>query len=255
MVYLLIFAGGVAGSLHCVGMCGGFPVALAAGASGERTLRQVLYNFGRLNALVFIGVLSGAGGAVLVAHGPVRLVERILAVVAGLFMIVVGAEMLGLLSRVSQLGAALARATVGRLLAGVIGSRSLAAPLALGVFNAFLPCHLVYAFAARAASTASMLDGGLTMLAFGLGTVPAMLALGLARALARPAVRARLSLASGVLVIGFGVITLWRGIDPGGALGHHIHHPAHAVERPQAIRAPRAHDVNAGDQGAASAQP
>lgn len=230
-------------------------MALAAGASGERTLRQVLYNLGRLNALVFIGVASGAGGAVLVANGPVQTVERALAIVAGLFMIVVGAEMLGLLNRVSQLGAALARATVGRLLAGVIGSRSLAAPLALGVFNAFLPCHLVYAFAARAASTASMVEGGLTMLAFGLGTVPAMLVLGLARTLARPAVRARLSLASGVLVIVFGAITLWRGLDPRGfEHGHHVHDPTHEGRGPAVSQVLSVGDINEGDPGPASAR-
>ena len=62
---------------------------------------------------------------------------------------VVGLEMLGVLAQVTSRGAAFAQATVGRLLSGVIRSPPLAAPLALGVFNAFLPCQLIYAFAAR----------------------------------------------------------------------------------------------------------
>ena len=226
-IYVLIFLGGLAGSLHCVGMCGGFPLALAGMGQRRNLLRQVLYNAGRLNTLVFIGALSGAAGAALVGIGPVRAFERILAVIAGIFMIAVGLEVLGVLAQFTGRMAVFAQATVGRLLGGVIRSQSLAAPLALGVFNAFLPCQLIYAFAARAASTASVAEGALTMLCFGLGTVPAMLVLGVARVLARPAVRARLSLVSGVLIIAFGVITLLRGLDlfaHGGHGGHgHVH--------------------------------
>lgn len=226
LAYLVIFLAGIAGSLHCVGMCGGFPLALAGAGPSRPVLRQVLYNAGRLQALVFIGAMSGAAGATLVAIAPVRAVERALAVGAGAVMIVVALEMLGFTTRISRAGAMLAGATVGRMLRGVLHSRSLAAPVALGVFNAFLPCQLVYAFAAQAASTASATDGMLTMLAFGLGTVPAMLALGLARVLARPMVRARLTRLSALLVLGFGVLTIARGLDllPHA---HHVHPAGH----------------------------
>jgi sulfite exporter TauE/SafE len=220
MTYFLIFLGGLAGSLHCVGMCGGFPLALARAAPSRNLIRQLLYNIGRLNTLVFIGALSGALGAAVVAAGPVRRLEQVLAIVAGTFMIVVGLEVLGVLAQITTRGAALAQATVGRMLGGVMRSRSLAAPLALGVFNACLPCQLIYAFAARAASTASVTEGMLTMLCFGLGTVPAMLSLGVAGILARPGVRARLSVASGVLIIAFGVLTVLRGFDALGHVGH-----------------------------------
>ena len=228
MTYVLIFLGGLAGSLHCVGMCGAFPLALAGTASGaasgaarSRNLwRQLLYNFGRLNTLVFIGAISGALGAAFVAAGPIRMFARLLAIIAGTFMIVVGLEVLGVLAQITSRGAAIAQATVGRALGGVMRSRSPIAPLALGVFNAFLPCQLIYAFAARAASTASVADGMLTMLCFGLGTIPAMLSLGVAGVLARPTVRARLSTASGVLIIAFGVLTMLRGFDVLPHAGH-----------------------------------
>lgn len=221
VAYVAIFAGGIAGSLHCVGMCGGFPLALAGGG-GSKVGRQLLYNLGRLNTLVAIGAASGAAGAAVVSTGPVWVLERALAVVAGLLMTVVGLEMLGVLAALTSRGAAMAQATVGRLLGGVIRSRSAAAPLALGVFNAFLPCQLVYAFAARAASTASVGDGALTMLAFGLGTVPAMLAVGWSRMAFGPSLRRRLSLLSGLLVVAFGVLTVLRGLDvlPHGAHPH-----------------------------------
>lgn len=231
MTYLVPFLGGLAGSLHCVGMCGGFPLALAGVGRGGNTGRQLLYNLGRLNSLVFIGAVSGGLGQALVAAAPFVAVERALAVIAGIVMVVIGAEVLGWLPQVTGRAAAFTHATIGRLLGGVMRSGSRAAPLALGVFNAFLPCQLIYAFAASAASTRSATEGMLTMLAFGLGTVPAMFALGVSRVLALPRVRARLSLLAGVCVVLFGLVTILRGFDllPHGA--HHDHaaagHGAH----------------------------
>jgi sulfite exporter TauE/SafE len=203
-------------------MCGGFALALAGGRIEGNLRRQLLYNLGRLNTLAVIGAVSGAAGMALVARGPVWILERVLALLAGLFMVVVGLEMLGVLAGVTARGAARVQARLGRLLGGVIRSHSPAAPLALGVFNAFLPCQLIYAFAARAASTASVGEGTLTMVAFGLGTLPAMLAVGTARAVLPGPGRARLTLLSGLLVVAFGVITLLRGL---GALPHggHVH--------------------------------
>jgi sulfite exporter TauE/SafE len=121
---------------------------------------------------------------------------------------------------VSTVGARLAQATVGRWLGGVMASSSLAAPLAIGVFNALLPCQLIYAFAARAAATASLSAGALVMLSFGLGTLPAMLGLGLSHSLLRPALRVRLARSSSWIVVAFGILTVLRGL-----LGTHgAHH-------------------------------
>jgi sulfite exporter TauE/SafE len=217
VVYAVVFLGGLAGSLHCVGMCGVFPLALATGNTGRGWVRQLFYNLGRLNTLAVIGALSGATGAALVARGPVPTVERALAIAAGLLMIVVGLETAGLLVQLTGRATALVQVAIGRLLGGVMRSPSPAAPIALGVFNAFLPCQLIYAFAARAASTASIRQGTLIMLCFGLGTVPAMLTLGVTRALAEPLLRARLSRAAALLVIAFGIETLLRGL---GVLAH-----------------------------------
>jgi hypothetical protein len=201
-------------------MCGIFPLALAGARAGRPWVRQLLYHLGRLNTLAFVGALAGGSGAVLVAHGPGATVARGLAIAAGVLMVVVGLEMLGVLAQVTGRAAARVQSGVGLLLGGVIRSRSPLAPLALGVFNAFLPCQLIYAFAARAAATASVREGVLTMVCFGLGTVPAMLALGLARVLARPLVRLRLTRTSAIGVIAFGLVTLLRGLD---VLGHGAH--------------------------------
>jgi len=220
VLYLFAFLGGLAGSLHCVGMCGVFPLALARARRQDNLARQVLYNAGRLNTLAFVGALSGGLGAALVTTASVQLAERVLAVVAGVVIVLVGLEMLGVVAGLSARFVLLPQRALASSLGSVLASGSRGAPLALGVVNAFLPCHLVYAFAARAAATASALEGALVMLAFGLGTLPAMLTLGLTRLLARPALRSRLSLAAGVLVVAFGVLTVLRGVLPPDAQVH-----------------------------------
>lgn len=217
----LLFTAGLTSSWHCIGMCGGFPVMLS---NGQRSPgRQVLYNLARVNTLVFIGGLSGAVGASIVHLGPVAVVERGLPIVAGVLMLVVGAEMLGLLGGlrfVRRLG--LPRG-LSEALRSVLRSRTAAAPIALGVFNAFLPCHLVYAFAARAASSGSVGGGMLTMLCFGLGTVPALLLVGHMGGRMPARLSPILARTSGLAVVVFGIWTITRAFMTGEA-GHHHHH-------------------------------
>jgi sulfite exporter TauE/SafE len=89
------------------------------------------------------------------------------------------------------------------------------------VFNAFLPCHLIYAFAARAASTGSVSEGALTMTAFGLGTVPALVAVSAVRRWFPPGLYASLSILSGLVVIGFALLTIARAFETGAPCGAH----------------------------------
>ena len=91
-------------------------------------------------------------------------------------MIAMALKFFGLLQGVHRMGFGGSMLAVS--LRSLLAARSQAAPIALGVFNGFLPCPLVYAFVAQAASTAAPLAGMLVMLAFGLGTFPAMLAMG-----------------------------------------------------------------------------
>lgn len=221
MAYVMLFLAGLASSLHCVGMCGPFALVIA-GERRERSWgRSALYNLARINTLAVIGAFCGAFGAVVVAAGPARELESALALIAGGLMLVVGLEMLGLLAGMSGRLAYFVQRGVGRVLGGVMRSRSPAAPVAMGVFNAFLPCHLIYAFAARAASTGSVGEGALTMTAFGLGTVPALLAVSTLRRWFPPGLAASLSVVSGVVVIGFALLTIARGFDAGTQCSAH----------------------------------
>jgi uncharacterized protein len=223
--YLVVFAAGVAGSFHCIGMCGGFACGLGRDPRGRgaTAVRHLLYNSGRLTTYCFLGALGGALGKVictgqgttfLLLNGSLEAAQRILAIVAGLLMIAMALQFFGLLQAFHRLRVGFSGRTFASSLRSLLTTRNRAAPLALGVFNGFLPCPLVYAFAAEAASTFQPLPGALTMASFGLGTFPAMLMMGGVGRVLAPAWRQRGVWLAGTCILLLGIITLARGILP-----------------------------------------
>lgn len=182
--YLPLFLAGVAGSMHCLGMCGGFACAMGADPRGRSaTLRRhLLYNLGRVTTYCFAGAVVGHLGLLLVGHAgegtTVSLAQRALALLSGLLLVHVGLQFLGLQQGKSMHAFGPAAAWLTHALRTLVQARGSGAPLALGVLNGLLPCPLVYAFAAQAAGSGGALPGLLTMAAFGLGTFPMMLLAG-----------------------------------------------------------------------------
>jgi sulfite exporter TauE/SafE len=223
----LIFVAGMAASWHCVGMCGGFACALGADPRGRvaTLLRRLSYNLGRVTTYCFLGALGGYLAADLCVSEPgappTAWAQRALAVASGLLMVGIGLRLLGWLR--SRGGAPLHGFGVELIAPGLRGLLRLpgpTAPLAFGVLNGFLPCPLVYAFAAQAAGSGGALPGVLVMLAFGLGTFPALLLVaGLGDRLGGAWRRRGVDVA-GALIMILGLITLARGLAPIGPHGH-----------------------------------
>lgn len=167
------FATGLAGSAHCLGMCGGIGVTL--GLSGKKFLPA--YHGGRLLSYSLLGLFLGA---VLPASGlqAGSVWPRILAAV---FMLATAAGLL--LDRRPM--AFLERPArhlwkpVAALTRHFIPTRTASDALILGLLWGFLPCGLIYSAFALALSSAHPLPAALIMLIFGIGTLPAMLAAGI----------------------------------------------------------------------------
>jgi uncharacterized protein len=228
----MLFAAGFAGSFHCVGMCGGFACALGHDPHGRAAtaLRHFLYNLGRLTTYCFLGGLAGAfgqvictpqGTAVSILSGSLDAAQRGLAIVAGTLMIAMALKFFGLLPRLHRFATSFGSSTLTLSLRSLMTAHGHAAPLALGVFNGFLPCPLIYAFLAQGASTAGALPGFLTMASFGLGTFPAMLMMGTVGQVLAPAWRQRGVWLAGSCILLLGFLTLGRGILPFAA--HMVH--------------------------------
>lgn len=217
----LAFAGGLAGSLHCLGMCGGLAALLGGGTgSGPPWLRLGLYNVARVNTYAALGAVAGTLGTVVVAWAPLGAASRALAIVGGLAIVAVGLQWLGVLASRGEWLVGRIQREIAVLARGLLETRSPWTPVAFGTANAFLPCHLVYAFVAMAAATGSVGRGALTMLAFGVGTVPAMMLAGSTTTLLRGRAAAPIMRVAGAFVLAVGIVTIARAFGP----LEHAHH-------------------------------
>lgn len=216
----LIFLGGLLGSAHCIGMCGGFAMAIGAGApsAAQNVSRQLLYSMGRVSTYATGGAFAGFGGMRLArALDGWGNVPAILAIVAGVLLIAQGIHATGLWRPRSV------RLQHAVCLAGSMFKTLLTAPgwsgvFLAGVFTGFLPCGLVYAYLALATSAGDLTRGAAVMALFGLGTWPMMIVTGAGASLLGPKARRKLLFVAAWCVIATGVITVARGY---GYLGVH----------------------------------
>ncbi len=215
---ITVFVLGLLSSAHCVGMCGGFAAAISATGQPVWPMlsRQLVYSAGRMSTYAFLGAVGGAAGLFLAQYNTSLVnVQRVFSILAGVIMIIIGASILGLfrLSLLSKLGLETLFAPMFRQF---LNARSTGGFFLAGLANGFLPCGLVYAFLAKAVASASVGRGAVLMFAFGLGTVPAMVAIGCGSAMLSRHARYRVFQFAACMVIVVGVVTIGRAVPLGG---------------------------------------
>jgi sulfite exporter TauE/SafE len=155
----------------------------------------------------------GGVGLLLVQFMPIYVAQHLLLVLAGIFMILLGFYLAGwwmILNRVERLGNRLWQ-RIEPLSRKLLPVRSPRQALIVGVVWGWIPCGLVYSMLINAVSAGSVLNGAALMLAFALGTLPNLLAMGvLAGAAARLARSETARRVAGISVILFGLYTLWQ---------------------------------------------
>ncbi len=231
------------GSVHCAAMCGGFVCFYAGSASSTdaAALRaHAMYNVGRLISYLTLGALAGALGAGVTSLGAMAGVQQAATVLAGVLMVGWAISTIAA-QRGIHFGAVRApeawQRALGRVLHGV-RQRPLATRAALtGLFTTLLPCGWLYVFVATAGGSGSV-RGGITIMAlFWLGTVPALVAVGLGAQHLFGPFRRRLPALSAVVVLVMGLFAM------SGRLGLATDHAGHGVPVAGAPAAqPMAHD-------------
>jgi|CZKU01.1.fsa_nt_gi sulfite exporter TauE/SafE len=207
---------GFLGSTHCVVMCGGVvamscsALPLAKRLSPRAQLPYTLaYNAGRIASYATAGAIAGALGAALASLGLVERAQLGLRFVAGTLMIAVGLYVTGVggaLRWIERIGEPMWKHVlpIARRLVPV---RSPSGAFALGLLWGWLPCGLVYAALASAVTSGSAIGGAATMAAFGLGTLPTLLAMGSAAAFVARAARVRpVRMTAGIAIVAFGLV-------------------------------------------------
>jgi sulfite exporter TauE/SafE len=208
----LLFVSGLLGSAHCLGMCGPFALTIGSAAATWRTnlARQLCYSTGR----IFTYAVLGAAAAFLGLRTARALsawtnVPAILAILAGVFLVVQGLLAAGVLRRTGIGGTATCPGATG--LQALLRARGLTEAFLAGLFTGLLPCGLLYGMLALAASTHDIGRGLGTMVVFGLGTVPAMVMAGLGGSLLGVATRRHIHTVAAWCLVLTGFFSVARG--------------------------------------------
>jgi sulfite exporter TauE/SafE len=209
------FLVGLLGGSHCVGMCGGIvgAVSMHLPQSKSKVPFLLAYNTGRVLSYTLAGVIAGLVGASSFFLEHVLPIQHVLYGISSLMLIALGLYLAGIWHGVTYLENA--GKAIWKILKPYskryIPVQNFRQAFILGGLWGWLPCGLVYSVLIAAIATGNTVSGSLLMLAFGLGTLPTLLTMGMA------AVRLKTTLqniwvrrASGMLVLGFGLIGLLK---------------------------------------------
>ncbi|ADQ85614.1 conserved hypothetical protein [Methylovorus sp. MP688] len=206
---------GLLGGGHCAGMCGGIVGAVSMSLPGARPRLPFLlaYNGGRILSYTLAGVLAGALGASSFFLGHILPIQKILYGLSSVMLVLLGLYLAGVwhgVTYVERLGSVLWR-QLQPLSKRLLPVQSPWQAILLGAVWGWLPCGLVYSVLVAALAAGNALQGGLLMLAFGLGTLPTLLAMGMAAVkLKKVLQQGWLRKLSGLAVILFGLFGLYR---------------------------------------------
>lgn len=205
---------GFLGSFHCVGMCG--PIALALPLDRSSLFTKILgaltYNFGRAFTYGLFGGLFGLLGRSLVIAGFQQWLSISLGVII-LLLVLMPSKLTNRFRFTSFIYGYIGKA---KQQLGLLFKKSGYPSLFLiGTLNGVLPCGLVYLGIAGAIATGSSLEGSLFMLFFGLGTIPAMLALALLSSSISVNIRSKINKAVPVFVVFMALLLILRGMNLG----------------------------------------
>ena len=217
---------GLLGSAHCVGMCSGISGMFAMHAQ-QSSIRARLplaigYNMGRVTSYAILGLTvaflgSTAVSGIPVLTGPVRFV-------GGLVIVLVGLQIAfdwRVLKPLERMGSTI-WSGVAPLAQRLVPVTNLPRALGLGLLWGWLPCGLVYSVLLIAATSSGAVNGALIMIAFGIGTMPAMLLTGMGTAqLARIMRQKSARLGLGLLIVALGLATLAMPLLAGASAGAH----------------------------------
>jgi uncharacterized protein len=235
------FIGGILAFAHCLGMCGGFALHLSQGQTRMGMLgRQLLWHAGKTATYVFLGALAGFLGNRITALGNLPWLQNALTYLVGGVMILMALTLLGLIP--SRLKSRSGRAEEGffsSLFGQFFRQTTPTAAFVLGLGTGFLPCPIVVGFLALSMHSGSVPIGMFTMGAMGIGTIWALLLLGLTGHLVTFRRRRGSPMAAGIVLLLLGTATIARGT---GAF-HRILGCPHAIPTAPSPPYSRAHST------------
>ena len=217
MGYGILFVIGLITSLHCIAMCGGINLSQCVShkftendtSKLSKMKPSLMYNIGRVVSYTIIGGIVGALGSVISFSGAAK---GIVAIISGLFMVIMGLNMLNIFPWLRKFNPRMPKIFGKR----VHNNNGKHGPFYVGLLNGLMPCGPLQAMQIYALGTGSFLAGAGSMLFFSLGTVPLMFGFGAISSFLSGKFTHRMMKVSAVLVMILGVIMLSRGFNLSG---------------------------------------
>ncbi|MFM6009107.1 MAG: sulfite exporter TauE/SafE family protein [Dolichospermum sp.] len=225
---LIILLGFLGSFGHCFGMCGPLTVAFSLSKQQKNPTWQqqlkfhTLLNLGRMLSYTLAGAAIGSIGSVLVEGGQLAGIgsnlRHWIAIITGMMLIWFGLGQIkpGFLPHIPLLHPLLKSNLHNKLSAGMMKLSAQTqwwTPVILGMTWGLMPCGFLYAAQIKAAATGNLWQGAVTMLAFGIGTLPIMVGVSVSTALLSQDRRSQLFQLGGWVTLVIGVITLLRTGD------------------------------------------
>ncbi len=210
-----VFLVGLLGGVHCLGMCGSI-VGIFTSQVPKDAARwpfHLAYSSGRIASYAAAGALVGAVGQAGLLMRDAVPVQHLLFALSSLMLIALGLYLAGIWGAVRQLeqmGGGLWK-RLQPYSTYMLPVNTVPRALGLGALWGWLPCGLVYSVLLTALASGSAMQGALIMLAFGLGTLPNLLAIGLFWENIKGRVQSpRVRMAAGIVVAAFGGYGLYK---------------------------------------------
>jgi hypothetical protein len=213
-IFSMGFVMGAVGSLHCIGMCGPLAMALPLGnrSTGSRLAGGVLYNLGRVITYTWLGLVLGLAGGFLITPSVQSTVSIVFGAAILLYLLLPSSVKRNLTQRSPAQGFFLGlRKQLGKLLSTPTDSSL----MGIGMLNGLLPCGMIYLALTSSFLTGSIVNGGLFMMAFGLGTFPAMVSVVFFGSYLGQQVRMRLRRTIPIFLACMAALLVLRGLNLG----------------------------------------
>ena len=211
-LYWMALVIGVGGSVHCLGMCGPIALAIPMKNHGLNTVlvNRLIYNLGRITTYGAMGLVVGVVGLGIEMAG----IQKYLSIALGaglIFYIIFTASRFSIFSGSALFNRVLLK--IKTLVARKLSLKGKRNNFLIGMLNGLLPCGLVYVALVNSLLVSSPWQGFLFMVAFGIGTIPALLILPVATGIFNIRSLANFKKFVPFLVFGLGLFLIYRGLN------------------------------------------
>lgn len=210
-VYTLALMTGFFGSGHCAGMCGALVAGFFMKTEKKSVWPYIAYHFARISMYTIVGISAAFIGVALVSTGLLGHIQGLLQVAIGFFVIILALGIVGLSPWQFSIKY-MPTKVLNKIFMSAARRGSVLGASMGGMLNGLMPCPLTFAMAVNATSAPSPIEGGLMMLALGVGTLPTMFVVTFAFGKLGTKARGLMLKVAAVLMIVMGANTMYNGI-------------------------------------------